>query len=113
MSKPNISKEDQKKIALQRITTLFAEAEKTFSEDKKRANHYVALARKIAMRVKLHLPLELKRKYCKYCYALLMPGVNSRVRKREGKVVISCFECKRFTRIVVKKKKVTFEDRKS
>jgi len=102
MSKPLLPKYKQKEIALERINILFNEAEKTFSKNKALADRYVSLARKIAMKVKLKLPLKLKRKFCKHCYKFLMPGVNSRIRTRNGKVVISCFECKKFMRIPIR-----------
>lgn len=97
-------KSEEKKIALERIKTLFQEAESVFAKDKSLANRYVSLARKIAMKVKARIPAELKRRFCKHCYAYLVPGVNSRVRIRLGKVVISCLECKRFMRIPTIKK---------
>lgn len=92
----------QREIAAERVRTLFGEAERIFSTDKVLANRYVHLARKIAMKVKLRLPRELKRKYCKFCYSFLRPGVNSRSRIRKGKVIISCFECKKFMRVMVR-----------
>ncbi len=104
MSKPVISKTKQKEIAHERVKILFQNAEKVFSSDKSFSNRYVTLARKIAMIVKIRIPLEFKRKFCKHCYKFLMPGTNSRVRTRDGKVVISCLECKKFTRIPVGKK---------
>lgn len=104
MSKPLFSKQKQKQIALERITKLFEEAEKIFSENKTLANRYVSLARKIAMKVRLSVPLELKRRYCKHCYKFLAPGVNARIRTRGGKVIISCLECRKFTRIPIKKR---------
>lgn len=97
-------KSEEKRIALERIKTLFQEADGVFSRDKTLANRYVSLARKIAMKVKLRFPQELKRRFCKHCYAYLMPGVNSRVRVRLGKVVTSCLECKKFMRIPTGKK---------
>jgi ribonuclease P protein subunit RPR2 len=99
MSKPTIPKSKQKQIARERIEILFKEAE----GNKSMANRYVTLARKIAMKVKVRIPTRLKRRFCKHCYKYLRPGVNSRVRTRSGKVVISCFECKKFMRIVIKK----------
>lgn len=105
MAKPAISKTKQKEIAKERIHKLFSQAEEVFSKNKSLANRYVTLARKVAMKVKLRMPLELKRKFCKHCYKFMMPGVNSRVRTRDGKVIISCLECKKFTRIPVKKRK--------
>ena len=105
MSKPVIPKSKQKEIAKERVKILFQQAKEVFSKDKALAHRYVTLARKIAMKVKIRIPLELKRKYCKHCYKFLMPGVNSRIRTRDGKVIISCLECKKFTRIPIKKKK--------
>ncbi len=96
MSKPIIPKSKQKDIARERIKTLFKQADQT--KNKTLANRYVTLARKLAMKVKIRIPLELKRKFCKHCYKYLHSG-NSRVRTRAGKVVISCFECKKFMRI--------------
>jgi len=99
MSRPQLTKQEQKKIALDRIKKLFEEAKGVFSENKALANRYVQLARTISMKAKVKIPSELKRRYCKYCHTYLVPGVNSRVRTREGKVVIACLECKRFVRI--------------
>lgn len=99
MPKPNITKSKQAIIAHERIATLFAEAEKIFAKDKDLAHRYVSLARKMAMKVKVKIPTELKRRFCKHCYRYLVPGVNARVRTRAGKVVISCLECKKFMRI--------------
>ena len=104
MAKPVIPKSKQKEIAKERVKILFQQAEEVFSKDKALAHRYVTLARKIAMKVKIRIPIELKRKYCKHCYKFLMPGVNSRIRTRDGKVIISCLECKKFTRIPIKKK---------
>ena len=99
MNKPIFSKQKQQAIALGRIKILFEQAEEVFAKDKKLANRYVTLARKLAMKVKAKIPTALKRRYCKHCYSYLQPGVNSRVRVRTGKVVISCLECKKFMRI--------------
>jgi len=104
MAKPNIQKKKQKEIAKERIEILFKQAEEIFSKNKSLANRYVTLARKIAMKVKIRIPLELKRKFCKHCYKFLKPGKNSRIRTRNGKVIISCFECKKFTRIPLRRK---------
>lgn len=102
MSKPLFSKQKQKEIALQRIKILFQQAEDVFPKNKDRANRYVSLARKMVMKVHVQIPTELKRRICKHCYSFLKPGVNCRIRTREGKVVIYCLECKKFTRIPLK-----------
>ena len=105
MSKPLLSKQKQKEIVIQRIKILFQQAEEVFSKNKALANRYIALARKLAMKVHASIPQDLKRKICKHCYSYLKPGVNARIRTRDGKVIISCLECKKFTRIPLGKKK--------
>ncbi|HIJ10776.1 TPA: ribonuclease P [Candidatus Woesearchaeota archaeon] len=102
MAKPVVSKKKQKEIAKERVAILFAKADDIFSKNKGLANRYVTLARKVAMKVKLRMPREYKRKYCKHCYKYLRSGVNARIRMRNGNVVISCLECKKFTRIPVR-----------
>ncbi|MBI4983292.1 ribonuclease P [Candidatus Woesearchaeota archaeon] len=96
------SKNQQKKIALVRIKLLFNQAEEVFPMSKVLANRYVQLAQNISMKVKVRIPKELKRRFCKHCYAYLTPGVNARVRTRGGKVIISCLDCKKFMRIPIR-----------
>ena len=102
MARSPIPKNKQHQIAQERVSALFEEAQKIFPKDKARAHHYIDLARKIAMKVKLRIPMELKRRYCKHCYSYLQPGVNARVRTRAGKIIISCLECKKFMRIPIR-----------
>jgi len=104
MSKPAIPKTEQKEIAKERIISLFSQAEGIFSKNKALADRYIYLARKISMKVKVRIPFRLKRKFCKHCGSFLMPGRNSRVRTRKGKVIIYCSECKKFMRIPIKRK---------
>ena len=92
------SKKELKKKTRVEIINLFKQAEIVFSKDKKLANRYVKLARRMTMKVNLKIPSELKRKFCKHCYSFLMPGINCRVRTRDNKVVYYCLECKKFMR---------------
>ena len=92
-----LPKSKLKKIALERVEVLFLEAGKVFSKDAKLANKYVRNARKIAMKVNLKMPRNLKRKFCKHCYSYLKPGVNARVRIKKM-VVYTCFNCKKYMR---------------
>jgi len=92
-----------KEIALERVEALFSEAEKIFNENRALANRYVGLARKIAMKYKVRIPRNLKRRFCKNCYKYLKPGVNLQVRTRKGKVVYCCLDCGKLMRFVYKK----------
>ena len=91
MKKPNL-----KKIAEERVKTLFKEASKNPSM----GNRYVQLARKIAMKVNLKFPRSLKRKFCKHCYSYFTSG-NYRVRTRNKMVVYYCLKCKRYMRFKI------------
>jgi len=93
-----LQKQKQKQIAAERIKVLFEEAKKAFRKDSKLSDRYVHLARKIAMKYKVKVPRELKRKFCKHCYCYLVPGSNCRVRLQGKKVVYYCLKCKKFMR---------------
>jgi len=106
MKKYSEKSSGQKRIALERIETLFNEASAVFKKDRKLADRYVELARKIAMKHKVRIPSRLQKQFCKHCHKFLMPNVNCRVRLKEGKVVYYCLECKKFMRFpYIKEKK--------
>jgi ribonuclease P protein subunit RPR2 len=109
-----MKKDAASKIALARVKDLFAAAEAIFSseaykdlsDDQKQdyANRYVDLARTIAMRHTVTIPHEYKKKFCKHCYTYLRHGVNCTVRTHDGKLVLFCMACKKYTRLVYDKK---------
>ena len=107
-----LNKDKQKRIALEKVQILLKEANTVFDENQALANAYVKKARKIAMRVNLRLPLALKRKFCKHCYSYFKPGKSYRVRTKNGKIIYSCFYCKKYTRVpFVQEKKRKHEKR--
>ncbi len=85
----------QKKIARERIDILFEEAEKAFPENKRRADRYVELARKIAMRYRVKIPKNHKKRFCEECHVYIKPGVNCDVKvgSKERAVKWECREC--------------------
>ncbi|MFC1723188.1 ribonuclease P protein component 4 [Nanoarchaeota archaeon] len=88
----------QRALAMEHMKDMFERAKNAGWEKKSLANRYVTLARKIAMKLKLRIPSEYKRLYCKHCYKFLMPGKNLRVRVHESRVIYYCLECKKFWR---------------
>lgn len=87
------------------ISKLFQKAETAFKENKPLANDYVRKARRLAMKFQIkRLPKYCNRRYCKHCHSFLVPGVNLRIRTREGHVVYYCLDCKKFMRFPYKKK---------
>ncbi|RJS89723.1 ribonuclease P [Candidatus Bathyarchaeota archaeon] len=102
-----MSREETRRIALERIHILFRLADEVFPENPERAQRYIDLARRIAMRCRVKLPRELRRRICKYCKSLLRPGVNCRVRvrqRREPHIVVTCFNCGRVSRYPIRRK---------
>lgn len=87
---------NNKKLAEERVRILFNEAK----NNPNMANRYVQLARKIAMKVNLRFPRELKRKFCKHCYNYFQSG-NYRVRTRDKMVVYYCLNCKKYMRFKI------------
>jgi ribonuclease P protein subunit RPR2 len=85
------------------IDHLFKEAEKVFPVNKARANRYVAMARKTAMKYRIRILASFQRQFCKHCHSYLYPGKNLRVRTQKGHVVYYCLECKKFMRFPYKK----------
>ena len=92
------NKDQNKRIARERIVILFEEA----SKNKTKAQRYVELARKLAMKYKVRMPNGLNKKYCKHCYSYFN-SENSRVRIRNGKRTVYCNSCKKFNRYLIKK----------
>jgi ribonuclease P protein subunit RPR2 len=96
-----------KRLAMQRIQTLFLLAKEIFRENPPLAQHYVDTARKIAMAARVRLPRKYRRQVCKHCKSFILPGVNCRVRikqQREPHVVITCLNCGKQTRLPMKRK---------
>ncbi len=78
-------------IANERIDILFAHAKRAAANGEfDRSREYVRLARRIAERNRCGLSRAFRRFTCGRCDVALRPGVNARVRVRDGRVVIRC-----------------------
>jgi ribonuclease P protein subunit RPR2 len=78
-------------IPRERIDRLFALAKAaTANGEFDRSREYVRLARRIAEQDRCGLPRRFKRFTCPACDVALRPGVNVRVRVRDGRVVMRC-----------------------
>lgn len=82
-----------KDMAQQRIARLFELAQQEFSKHPERSNRYVELARRIGMRYRVRIPVELKRKVCKHCNAYLVQGANARTRLQDARITTTCLNC--------------------
>jgi len=93
----------QKEIALQSVMDLWNEAIKIASENPDRARHYVKQIKAIKKHVKISLPTEIRRGYCKKCYLPFIYGKTAIKRVRKGIIVIVCLACGNKRRFIIKK----------
>jgi len=96
------NKSNKNPLALERIKNMFKLAQQSFKKYPERANRYIHIARKIAMKTRTRIPSPLKKKYCKHCYKFLQPGINCRVRTRDSKSIYYCFNCRKYMRFPLK-----------
>lgn len=85
-----------KEIAKERISLLINTALHEAKYDDDLANNQARLAKKIAMRMRLRLPYEIRQLYCKRCKQFILPGKSSRVRTGRSKtkaIRITCLKC--------------------
>lgn len=93
MSKRRRNKALERKMARRQITSLFLIAEKeALNSRQDRANRYVHLARRMAMRYNISLG-HYRRHFCRECGAFLVPGRSATYRLNRGKVVMTCGRC--------------------
>jgi len=84
---------ESRRLARERIEILFERAREFFPEEPRRSDRCVDLARRIAMRQRVRIPRELRRRFCRHCSAFLVPGSTARVRIRRGMVILTCLRC--------------------
>lgn len=75
-------------IARERIEILLNLAEKELKTHPERARRYVDLARKLGMKYNIRFPKKLKRKFCKKCGVVWIPGYNVMVRVNSRKKAV-------------------------
>jgi len=92
-------KKEQQISALQQIRALFDAASLIFANSPEKARALVKEAHHLVLRSKVKLPAMLKRRFCKYCHALWIPGKTVRVRLTKSRVVYSCLKCRHIKRL--------------
>jgi ribonuclease P protein subunit RPR2 len=98
VKKGAVQKKEEKESALQKIRQLFDAAAVAFPESAAKANMLVGQAHKLMLRSRVSLPSVLKRRFCRKCHSLWVPGKSVRVRISKGKVIYSCLGCRQVWR---------------
>jgi len=84
------------KVAKERIERLFHFAEKYAKNRPELSKRYITMALKISKKYNVTISSELKKKFCKKCHVLFIPGKTVVVRKIRGlnMMLYICRECK-------------------
>jgi ribonuclease P protein subunit RPR2 len=93
-----------KSIADERVETLFKSAANEFKGDPKRSDRYVQLALRLIAKSGIRMPKKFRQRYCRKCKKYLVSGTNAKIRTRNGKLIIYCFNCKTHRRLVLNPK---------
>jgi ribonuclease P protein subunit RPR2 len=91
---------------VEQIKNLFKRAEDIADKKPDVSKRTVKKARAVGMKHRVHMPKEVKHKYCKKCNTFLKPGVNCTIRlnqKKQPHRVITCKECGAIMRVPYKK----------
>ena len=83
-------------LAQERILILIRSAFQKIGDDYELANSQAQIAKKIAKRLRLKLPYDIRQLDCKKCKQFIVPGFNCRVRIGRSKIKalrITCLLC--------------------
>lgn len=86
-----------KGIAYERIRRLFDLADRERDADPELSIRYIHLAERIAKRLDISLPADLKRLYCKKCGRRY--SSDTRVRIKKGLCLVTCPNCQDLRRL--------------
>jgi len=93
-----------KKEAIEMIPELLKKAKANYKKgNKKLSKTYSKKIRYLYMKHKIKLSKTIKRQLCKHCYGILIPSINCRVRTKENKLIIYCLDCKKYTKLPLKR----------
>lgn len=89
------NKSEERVLAQERMRHLVALAEKAQrgNESLSEIKRYVSLARRIGMRYQVSLPRDMRRRVCRGCETVLIPGTSARHRVTNGRLTVTCLSC--------------------
>jgi ribonuclease P protein subunit RPR2 len=96
---------DVKRLARARIKVLWKQASEIAKSDPDGARQRMRVASRVAQKVRIKVPQDIKRKICRRCGLVLIPGENCRVRMRNNRskhLTVTCISCGNITRYYVR-----------
>ena len=105
MPKKRDRQSGDKRLAMARIKLLWKQALEIAKTDPDGARTRMQVASRVAQRVRIKVPREIKRKICQRCGTVLIPGESCRVRMRNNRLkhlTVTCIACGNITRYYVR-----------
>jgi ribonuclease P protein subunit RPR2 len=96
---------EAKRLARARIKLLWKQASEITKTDPEGAQQRMQVAFRVAQKVRIKVPQDIKRKICRRCGIVLVPGENCRVRIRNNRskhLTVTCIACGNITRYYVR-----------
>jgi ribonuclease P protein subunit RPR2 len=94
---------ETRRIARERIAVLFEQAGRFFPVNPAWSDRCVEIARRIAMKQRIRIDREYRRRFCRNCGVFLVPGANMRVRVQRGRVIVTCRICRHQVRFMIRR----------
>ncbi|MFW9862296.1 MAG: ribonuclease P [Candidatus Thorarchaeota archaeon] len=96
---------ETKRLARARIKMLWEHASKIAKTDREGARRRMQVASRVAQRARIKVPKDIKRKICRQCGIVLIPGESCRVRMRNNRakhLTVTCIACGNIARYYVR-----------
>jgi ribonuclease P protein subunit RPR2 len=95
---------ETKRLARTRIKLLWEQAARIAKTDPEGARRRMQVASRVAQRARIKVPQGIKRKICRKCGTVLIPGESCRVRMRNNRakhLTVTCIACGNIVRYYV------------
>jgi len=93
---------DEKRIAINRIRYLYKKALEVFDRDQNLSRRYIQILFEIKKKYSLKNIKWLRNKFCKRCYTIWISGKTLSIRVRKGKIIYRCKNCGYVKRFKIK-----------
>ena len=96
-------KNSKKQIAIKRMEILFNNALSNAKNNPGLAQRQAEIAKKISIKFKIKMPLEISLSFCKKCKKFIAPGIASKIRlgSKPKSIRITCSYCNHTYRKII------------
>ena len=96
-------KNSKKEIAIKRMEILFNNALSNAKNNPGLAQRQAEIAKKISLKFKIKMPLEISLSFCKKCKKFIAPGIASKIRlgSKPKSIRITCSYCNHTYRKII------------